>query len=64
MDSRLVMQEVMRLIVEDVSKDPSTEDSHCSIPIPVKDCEREFVEGSGEDSKEGGRHNEPVPIHG
>jgi hypothetical protein len=60
----LVVKEVMRKIVADISEDTSTVGCYCSIPVVEKNGMSQLPERSSQSSEESGRHNKTVPVHG
>jgi hypothetical protein len=60
----LVVKEVVRKIVADISKDTSTVGCYCSIPVVAEDGMSHPPERSSQKSEENGRHNKTVLIHG
>ena len=59
-----MVQEIMRLVIHDVTKDPAAKNSGRCVPIPVKDSMGEFVERCGQDDEEGRRHDKAILVHG
>lgn len=60
----LVVEEVVRHVIERVSKDAAAVCSRCRMPVPEDDAMREFPERCGQNNEECGWHNQPVLIHG
>ena len=52
-----VVEEVMRLVIQDVAEDTAAEYRHCDIPIPIEYEKGEAIEGCGEDDEEGRGHD-------
>ena len=63
MNVLFMMQEIMGLVVTNVSEDPTAEDGSGGEPIPEEDGVGEFEERDGEDEEEGWWHDEAVLIH-
>jgi hypothetical protein len=59
----LVVKEVVRQIVADISKDASTVGCYSSIPVVAKDAVSHPPERSSQSSEESGWHNKTVSIH-
>lgn len=59
----LVMQEVVRHVVEDVAKDPTRE--HCCghEPVPIEDGVRQLPEWRGQYDEQGWRHDQTILVH-
>ena len=47
----------MGKIIANVSKNSSTEDSYCHIPVPIEDCMSQFVESNCKSKEKCWRHN-------
>lgn len=60
----LVVEEVVGHVVKGVAKDTTAEGGSGSVPVVKQDGVGKLPEGSGQDDKEGGRHDEAVPVHG
>ena len=53
----------MGQVVAHVAEDATAVDGDGGVPVVEEDGVCELVEGGGEDDKEGGRHDEAVPVH-
>lgn len=62
-DSLLVVKEIVGHVITGVSKDTSTVDSGCRIPVIEEDGMRQLPERGRQDNQKRGRHHEPIPIH-
>lgn len=60
----LVVEEVVRQVVEDVAEDTSAVDSSRGVPRVGEEGVSKEPEGSGENNEERGRHDETVLVHG
>ena len=60
----LVVEEVVRQVVTDVSKDASAIDSRGHIPIPPEESVGQLPERGCQDHKQSRWHHKPVPVHG
>jgi len=60
---RLMMQEIMRQVVRDVSEDAAREYHDRDVPVPIEDGVRELIKRESEDHKECGRHDEALFVH-
>lgn len=60
----LVVEEVVGHVVKGVAKDTTAEGGRGGVPVVEQDGVGKLPEGSGQDDKEGGWHDEAVPVHG
>ena len=63
-DIPLVVQEVVRAVVADVSEDATAVYCYSSIPVVEEDGVGQLPEGCGEDEEEGGGHDKTQAVHG
>ena len=60
---RLVVQEVMGQIVTDVTKNTTTKDRGCGIPVVKEDCMCKVPEGCSKNKEQSWRHDQAQTIH-